>query len=298
MSRTAGWIFASFVFVVVCALTLGISLAQADEGSDVRAEIIDRDGAVVGEATFDRTDDGAVRIRMRIEGLAAAAGGERAIHIHEFGVCETPDFASAGAHFDPDGAEHGLLHPDGPHAGDLPNLPFDPDGNADYEVLTKRVTLDDGDRSLVADEGTSIVVHELRDDYVGGDTGGRIACGVIRVSSAASTEGQASSSEDGADAAFADVISRGQSIYMENCASCHGSELEGSVGGDIPRLANDSGLDNLDHVLGQIIRGGEYMPPFGRLLGDAEIAAVATFIRTTHENDFGPVTEEQVAETR
>jgi Cu/Zn superoxide dismutase len=36
--------------------------------------------------------------------------------------CDPPDFATAGGIFNPSGKQHGLRNPDGPMAGDLPNL--------------------------------------------------------------------------------------------------------------------------------------------------------------------------------
>ena len=47
--------------------------------------------------------------------------GEHAFHIHDVGKCEPP-FASAGGHFNPHEAKHGLAAEEGPHSGDLPNV--------------------------------------------------------------------------------------------------------------------------------------------------------------------------------
>ncbi|MEX2536799.1 MAG: c-type cytochrome [Trueperaceae bacterium] len=92
-----------------------------------------------------------------------------------------------------------------------------------------------------------------------------------------------------------DVMSQGETVYQQYCAGCHGQEGGGLEG---PRLANNSNMGDEQLVLGQIIRGGDYMPAFGNLLSDDAIAAVATYIRNSWENDFGPVTEEQVNEAR
>ena len=53
--------------------------------------------------------------------------GQHGLHIHAVGKCEGPDFKSAGGHLNPEGKKHGLQSPEGPHAGDLPNLTVGPD---------------------------------------------------------------------------------------------------------------------------------------------------------------------------
>ena len=40
------------------------------------------------------------------------------------------------------------------------------------------------------------------------------------------------------------------------------------------------------------------MPAFGKKLSDKEIAAVATYIRTSWGNNFGPIDPQQVANAR
>ena len=78
------------------------------------AELRDADGNVVG--TVSLSEDGPVLIEAEIIGFTAAADGLHGFHIHETGACE-PDFEAAGAHFSPDGDEHGFLNPQGPPRG-------------------------------------------------------------------------------------------------------------------------------------------------------------------------------------
>jgi Cu-Zn family superoxide dismutase len=57
------------------------------------------------------------------------------------------------------------------------------DGTAKATLLDTMVTLGDGANSLFHDGGTAIVIHEKEDDYKTdptGNSGGRIACGVIQ----------------------------------------------------------------------------------------------------------------------
>jgi len=108
--------------------------------------------------------------------------GVHALHVHAVGKCERPDFTSAGGHWAPEGRQHGILDPKGPHAGDLPNVHVFAAGKASVELFLKEVRLGAGTHPLLDADGAALVLHAGEDDYhtnPAGDAGDRIACGVI-----------------------------------------------------------------------------------------------------------------------
>jgi Cu-Zn family superoxide dismutase len=154
------------------------------------ARIINVEGDPVGAATFtQQRGSHAVRVSVFAAGLQP---GKHGIHIHSVGRCnpnsidpETGSpFYSAGTHFNPRMKEHGLRNPQGPHAGDLPNLKVGSAGVGFLRATNNRITLRKGpENSLFDADGSAIVIHENRDDQVTdptGNSGDRIACGVIR----------------------------------------------------------------------------------------------------------------------
>jgi Cu-Zn family superoxide dismutase len=144
------------------------------------AELISSQNEVIGLATFTEDAEG-VHIRIAVANLTP---GEHGMHIHEVGICEPPDFTSAGDHLNPLNREHGLENPQGPHAGDLPNFVVGEDGTARTIVVTDRVTLRGGPTSLFDSDGSALVIHAGPDDQMtnpAGNSGDRVACGVIKV---------------------------------------------------------------------------------------------------------------------
>ncbi|WP_373893156.1 superoxide dismutase family protein [Virgibacillus natechei] len=149
-------------------------------------------GDMIGTATMSEQPDG-VQVELSLEGLDPGFHG---IHVHENPECTAPDFESAGNHFNPEGNEHGLMHPEGSHLGDLPNIEADEGGLVEAELMLANATLLDGRMSILREEGTSLVIHEGQDDGVsqpGGDAGPRIACGELK------TDEKADSGEESTD---------------------------------------------------------------------------------------------------
>jgi Cu-Zn family superoxide dismutase len=141
--------------------------------------LYDAKGAGVGTATIEQSEKGVV-IHLALKSLVP---GEHALHFHQNAKCDAPDFKSAGGHFNPTAAHHGLKNPAGPHAGDMENITVAADGTSNVTTSDERVTLEPGKpNSLFANGGTALVIHAHADDMVtdpSGDSGDRVACGVI-----------------------------------------------------------------------------------------------------------------------
>jgi superoxide dismutase, Cu-Zn family len=141
-------------------------------------EMFNPSGDSLGTIKVSEQSEG-VKLEVLLEGLPP---GEHGFHIHEKGKCDAPDFKSAGNHFNPDEKQHGLLHPEGAHAGDLPNI-ISEDGKVEADLMAPQLTLkSDQKNSLLGQDGTSIVITEGKDDGMtqpAGDSGQRIACGEI-----------------------------------------------------------------------------------------------------------------------
>ncbi|WP_326643927.1 superoxide dismutase family protein [Streptosporangium sp. NBC_01755] len=158
-------------------------------------------GKNVGFLRIDHKPYNKSRLTVSVSGLNA---GYHGFHIHTRGVCDPKaidpvtrsPFSSAGAHFTIHSATHG------DHSGDLPNLLVAADGTGEATVVTDRFRVG----QLFDSDGSSIVVHMLPDNHANipdryghpadpgdpagtggpdaetlkaGDSGGRVACGVI-----------------------------------------------------------------------------------------------------------------------
>ena len=141
-------------------------------------------GKEIGDVNFTSpagTDgQGYVTVQVGIRPDAGLQPGGYGFHIHQVGKC-TPNFDAAGDHLNPEGKQHGLLNPEGPHAGDLPNVVIRQDGTTTYAVNTKLFTLEPGG-AVFDQDGSAVMLHAQADDYVSdpsGNSGERIACGVI-----------------------------------------------------------------------------------------------------------------------
>jgi superoxide dismutase, Cu-Zn family len=163
------WIIIPFLLLTGC---LENDITKLD------VKMVNDKGDSIGKVTLQEMPKG-VKFKFDLKGLPP---GEHAVHIHDKGYCKTPDFKTAGKHLNPDKKKHGLLHPEGAHPGDLPNLIVEEDESVKAELMAPNVTLKEGKASLLTKEGTSIIIHEGKDDGMTqpeGDSGKGIACGKI-----------------------------------------------------------------------------------------------------------------------
>jgi Cu-Zn family superoxide dismutase len=172
--------------------TLGVEAATTDPSA--RAIIKDTKGANVGELRIDE-DNGHPKLTITALGLPPGFHG---FHIHAKGVCDPRSkdpatggpFFSAGPHFN----LHRNRHPN--HSGDLPDLLIGSDGKGGATIEADRFQVN----QLFDRDGSAIVIHALPDNKANipkrfshegggtgpdaeslkaGDSGARIACGVI-----------------------------------------------------------------------------------------------------------------------
>jgi len=155
----------------VCAVLV---CASAYAAEPITTAFVDSAGQTIGTATLQEMKDGTlITVDLQLP------EGTHAMHVHENGKCDAPDFKTAGGHFNPTHHKHGYESAAGYHAGDLPNLYVESTGHVKAEVFSTHLRLT-GKNAL--SQG-AIVIHEKADDYStdpSGNAGGRIACAVIK----------------------------------------------------------------------------------------------------------------------
>jgi Cu-Zn family superoxide dismutase len=153
-------------------------LAAAAQSQTATATLAPTAGnTAAGSVTFTQNGD-KVTVNAKFTGLAPGGHG---FHIHEKGDCSAPDAMSAGGHFNPTGKPHGAPDADH-HAGDMPMLQADASGNATLTADLKGIGIGSGPADIV---GKAVIVHKDADDYntqPTGNSGARVACGVINKS--------------------------------------------------------------------------------------------------------------------
>lgn len=162
-----------FGLIFLAPLIVGACSSIEPAGGPPMA-LINASGQRIGSIRAWQTAGG-ISFRITAAGLQHGLHG---VHIHSVGRCETPDFASAGPHWNPDRKKHGINNPAGPHAGDFPNVEVPADG-----MLEATVTLPNATMAMLLDnDGSALLIHANADDYASdpaGNSGPRIACAVI-----------------------------------------------------------------------------------------------------------------------
>jgi Cu-Zn family superoxide dismutase len=165
---------------LACAVAFAISGcgAMKSKSDPYQIALTPTVGSAAAGALSASPVPGGVRFRGRITGLVPAS--IHGFHVHQHGDCSASDASTAGGHFDPTASEHGdpsgMIH----HAGDMPNLVADAQGNVDVDVTVKGLSIGTGISDDV--QGRALILHRDPDDYTtqpAGNTGPRIACGVI-----------------------------------------------------------------------------------------------------------------------
>jgi superoxide dismutase, Cu-Zn family len=169
------------MFPLILLAIAGCSTVQKAETVAVSevslAKLARADGSDAGVATLSQRTDG---LWLSVAAIKLAPGSY-GIHLHAVGKCEGPDFASAGAHWNPGAKQHGFDNPMGAHAGDLRNLVVNAEGIGAFDAKLAATPFS-GEGGALDSDGLAIVIHEKSDDYStdpSGNSGKRIICGVF-----------------------------------------------------------------------------------------------------------------------
>lgn len=174
--------FMRYLIATMCLLFLSACALTGKPETALTVNLYNQTNDMVGTAKLSENPEG-VTVEVKVAGVSPGFHG---IHVHEIAKCDAPTFKSAGNHLNPKNKEHGLMHPQGSHLGDLPNVLANGIGEIDESLIIQGATLLKGDTSLTEKGGSSIIITEDADDgmtQVSGDSGERIICGVIKSNS-------------------------------------------------------------------------------------------------------------------
>lgn len=167
-----------FQYSLLSAIFLTLTACQLFQETPIATAVIQSKSAsnLNGSINFSQSGKQVI-VTGTFSGLKPNA--EHGIHIHEKGDCSAFDAMSAGGHYNPSNSQHGKAHSNVYHAGDMPNIDSDTNGNANYRSTLSGISID-GEQSII---GRAVVVHRDPDDYKSqpaGNSGPRIGCGLIR----------------------------------------------------------------------------------------------------------------------
>ncbi|MGH8622526.1 MAG: superoxide dismutase family protein [Burkholderiales bacterium] len=166
------------VLAVACGAVLVSGCVMTEETEPTASATFEpRSGSdVQGTVTFTQVGD-----LVRVSGTVTRhTKGPKGFHIHEKGDCSAPDAMSAGGHFNPARSTHGGPYDPAKHAGDLGNLNFGAGGEAKFSFVVADISVSSSRPDGII--GRAVVIHAAADDLKTdptGNSGGRVACGVI-----------------------------------------------------------------------------------------------------------------------
>lgn len=147
--------------------------------------LLDNTGKNIGAVKVTESEKG-VLFTVSAKGLTP---GWHGVHIHGSGDCSDhgAHFQKAGGHALSEGQKHGFFNATGPHDGDLPNMWVAQNGEGSAEFFSTAFSA-----ALLKDrDGSALMVHAAADDHFtdpSGNSGDRVACGVISAAQGASME--------------------------------------------------------------------------------------------------------------
>lgn len=84
-----------------------------------------------------------------------------------------------------------------------------------------------------------------------------------------------------------ELMDKGESVYTNNCASCHMADGAG-MEGTFPALTGSSVVTgDIDAQIELMYNGKGMMPAFGQMLSETEFASVVTYTRNALGNSVG-----------
>ncbi|MCR6643103.1 MAG: superoxide dismutase family protein [Terricaulis sp.] len=187
MRRLAAPVFAAFFLSLAggCASSAPERSPALDAPART-AWIVNRQGGAIGQAQFIEAASG-VLIRLEFS-PGALEPGWHGLHLHARGDCSdfAAGFQASGGHLGMrEGVAHGLRNPEGPEAGDLPNI-FAGPGPFGAELFSPYVTLHSapvaGRAPLLDGDGAALLIHAGPDDHLTqpiGGSGARVACAAL-----------------------------------------------------------------------------------------------------------------------
>jgi superoxide dismutase, Cu-Zn family len=176
MNSFPAWLIAP-IFLSLTAVSPGAQVPE-EKSAPLKAIAVlhsTQGNNITGTVAFTEVADG-VQVQAEITGLSP---GKHGFHVHEFGDCSAADASSAGAHFNPTNQPHAAPDATARHVGDMGNVEADASGAAKLDYLDHNMSLANDRTSII---GRSVVVHAKADDLKSqpaGDSGARVACGVI-----------------------------------------------------------------------------------------------------------------------